>query len=72
MWKPLPSLETGAECWILAGGAHHTVLSYGIDAEILRDWARIMGVEFVHIGKDTKVEEFERDLLLSESLWRNA
>jgi L-arabinose isomerase len=72
MWKPLPSLETGAECWILAGGAHHTVLSYGIDAEILRDWARIVDVEFVHIGKDTKVEEFERDLLLSESLWRNA
>jgi L-arabinose isomerase len=72
MWKPLPGLETGAECWILAGGAHHTVLSYGIDAEVLRDWARIMDIEFVHIGKGTKVEEFERDLLLSERSWRNA
>ena len=63
MWKPLPDLTTSAEGWILAGGAHHTVLSYGLDAEILRDFARILDIEFVHIGKDTKLEELENCLL---------
>jgi L-arabinose isomerase len=62
MWQPQPSLEIGAECWILAGGAHHTVLSYGTDAETMRDWARIMGVEFVHIGNGTHPDDFERQV----------
>jgi L-arabinose isomerase len=72
MWKAEPNLETGAECWILAGGAHHTVLSYDVDAEILRDWARIMGIEFVHINKHTTPEKLELDLNLSEMVWKNA
>ena len=33
MWKPEPNLATGIECWIIAGGAHHTVLSYDVTAE---------------------------------------
>lgn len=72
MWKAEPSLETGTECWILAGGAHHTVLSYDVDAEILRDWARIMGIEFVHINKDCTPEKLELELKLSDMVWKNA
>jgi L-arabinose isomerase len=72
MWKAANGLETGAECWILAGGAHHTVLSYDVDAGMLRDWARIMNIEFVHIDKDTTPDKLEMDLKLSELLWRNA
>ncbi|MDR1832559.1 MAG: L-arabinose isomerase [Fusobacteriaceae bacterium] len=71
MWKPLPDLERGAECWILAGGAHHTVLSYDVDAEILRDWARIMEIEFVYINEKTEPETFEKELLISDMVWRN-
>ncbi len=70
MWKPLPSLEEGIECWIHAGGAHHTVLSYDVDAEMLRDFANIMGVEFVHIAKDTKAEELEDKLFISDLVWK--
>lgn len=70
MWKPMPDLETGAECWILAGGAHHTTLSYGVDAEIMRDWARIVGIEFIHINKYTKVDAFERELEILSCLRR--
>lgn len=33
MWKALPDLTTGVECWITAGGAHHTVLSYDVTIE---------------------------------------
>ena len=70
MWKALPDLETGVECWITAGGAHHTTLSYDVDAEMLRDWARIMDIEFVHIGKDTTVESLEQQLLVNDLIWK--
>mgnify|MGYP002622489415 FL=1 len=70
MWRAMPDLKTGLECWILAGGAHHTVLSYDIDAEQMKDWARIMDIEFVHISKDTTPESLERDLFLSDIAWK--
>ncbi len=70
MWQPEPSLTTGVECWITAGGAHHTVLSYDVTAEQMRDWARIMDIEFVHITKDTTVESLEHDLFLSDLAWK--
>jgi L-arabinose isomerase len=70
MWKPLPDIKTGAEAWIRAGGAHHTVLSYGVTADIWRSWARIMGVDFVHIGTHTDLNALERDLALGEILWK--
>lgn len=70
MWKPMPNLAVGAECWILAGGAHHTVLSYDCDAEMMRDWARMMDIEFVHINKDTNPTAFEQELLLADMAWR--
>ncbi len=70
MWKTLPNLSTGLECWIMAGGAHHTVLSYDVTTEQMRDFARIMDIEFVHIGKDTTVENFEKDLFLADIAWK--
>lgn len=70
MWKPLPDLTTGIEAWITAGGAHHTVLSYDVNAEQMRDWARIMDIEFVHINKDTKIDTLEHDLFLSDLAWK--
>ncbi|WRS28657.1 L-arabinose isomerase [Oscillospiraceae bacterium MB08-C2-2] len=70
MWKPMPDLATGAECWILAGGAHHTVLSYDCDAEMMRDWARMIGIEFAYINKDTDPVKFEQELLLADMAWK--
>ncbi len=70
MWKGFPSFAEGAECWILAGGAHHTVFSYDVTADMMRDWAEIMGVEFVHISRDTKPEEFKRQLFLADLAWK--
>ncbi|MBR6085419.1 MAG: L-arabinose isomerase, partial [Spirochaetales bacterium] len=68
--KGLPDISTGIECWIMAGGAHHTVLSYDVDAEMLADWARIMEIEFVHIGKDTTAEKFEKKLFYNDLAWK--
>ena len=70
MWKAMPSLETGVECWITAGGAHHTVLSLDVTAEMMRDFAKFMDLEFVHITKDTTVEELEDKLLVNDLIWK--
>ena len=70
MWQPEPSLTAGVECWITAGGAHHTVLSYDVTSEQMRDWARMMDVEFVHITRDTTPEALEHDLFLSDLAWK--
>ena len=70
MWKALPDLATGVECWIAAGGAHHTVLSYDVTAEQMKDWARMMDIEFVHITKDTTVDSLEQQLFLNDLAWK--
>lgn len=70
MWQAEPSLSTGVECWITAGGAHHTVLSYDVTAGQMKDWCAMMDIEFVHIGKDTTVERLEHDLFLSDLAWK--
>lgn len=66
MWVAEPSLTKGLECWITAGGAHHTALSYDVSAEQMRDWARMMDIEFVHITKDTTVASLEQELFLND------
>ncbi|MCL2698384.1 MAG: L-arabinose isomerase [Oscillospiraceae bacterium] len=70
MWKPMPDLLTSAHCWILAGGAHHTVLSYDATAEMLEDWANMVDIEFVHINASTIAEQLKKDLFLSDLAWR--
>ena len=70
MWKAEPSLATGVECWITAGGAHHSVLSYDVSAEQMKDWARMMDIEFVHITKDTTVDGLEQELFLNDLAWK--
>lgn len=70
MWRAEPDLRTGAECWILAGGAHHTVLSYTLTAQHMQDFAEMMGIEFVHINKDTDVNDFKQMLFLQDIAWK--
>ena len=62
-WKPEPSLVTGAEAWILAGGAHHTAFSYDLTAEQMGDWAAAMGIEAIYIDKDTTIRNLKNELL---------
>ena len=69
-WTPYPDLYTGAEAWILAGGAHHTAFTYDLTAEQMGDWAEAMGIEAVYINKNTTIPEFKRDLKLGEVFYR--
>jgi L-arabinose isomerase len=70
MWRAYPNLTDGVECWITAGGAHHTTLSYDVDADMLRDFARFMDIEFVHIGKDTNRDQLEEELMVKDLIWK--
>ncbi|MDR2559411.1 MAG: L-arabinose isomerase [Oscillospiraceae bacterium] len=70
MWKPAPDLKTSAAAWICAGGAHHTVLSYGVSADMWRVWARIMEIEFVHLNAETNLHTLERELEFGGLLWK--
>ena len=69
-WTPQPDLYTGAEAWILAGGAHHTAFSYDLTAAQMGDWAAAMGIEAVYMDTDTTIRNFKRDLQLGSLFYR--
>lgn len=70
LWKPLPDLETSTEAWIYAGGAHHSVLSFDLSADDLRDYAEITGIEYIHIGSDTRIDTFRKELQWNDQIWK--
>ena len=39
-------------------------------ADQMKDWANMMGIEFVHITKDTTVESLEQQLFLNDLSWK--
>lgn len=71
LWKPLPSLETSAEAWMYAGGAHHSVISYDLTADEMRDFAEIMDMEFIHIGAHTDINALRQELAVNDVVWRS-
>lgn len=69
-WTPEPNLATGAEAWILAGGAHHTAFSYDLSADQMADWGAAMGIETVFIDKDTTIRTFKNELKWNSIAYR--
>jgi len=67
VWAPKPDFATSTECWLSAGGPHHTVMSTALNSEHLTDLAEMLGVELALIGEDTKTSQF-----LKELRWNNA
>jgi len=70
MWRPKPDISTGTEAWILAGGAHHNVMSYALTAEHMRDWAEMMNIEFVHISEKTTIPALRQELRWNDIAWK--
>jgi len=70
LWKPLPSLQTSAEAWILAGAAHHSVFTQSVDIEQLRTFADIMGIEFVVIDEHTRIPALKETLRWNEVYYK--
>jgi len=59
VWEPRPDLRTSATAWLLAGGPHHTALSIGLPTDVVRDFARMVGVQLVLIDGATTVRAAE-------------
>lgn len=70
LWKPMPNLQTSATAWIYAGGAHHSVLSYALTAQHMRDFAEIMGIEFIYINKNTDIESLKKELFYNDVAYK--
>jgi L-arabinose isomerase len=70
LWKPYPDMKTGCAAWIYAGGAHHTAYSQNLTAEHLQDFADIAGIEFVRIGKDTRLDQFRNELRWNDAAYK--
>ena len=72
VWVPEPNLKVSATAWILAGGAHHTVLSRALTAEHLENFAEIAGMELLLIDRDTKVRDFTKELRWNDLYYHSA
>ncbi len=68
-WKPMPDMITGNESWILSGGTHHSVISYDLTAQHMKDFAEIMGIECIHISRETKIDELIAQLKMGDIVW---
>jgi L-arabinose isomerase len=72
VWKPAPSLSTSAESWLTAGGPHHTVLTQGVGAEALEDFAHMLHTELVLIDERTTTADFRDRLRWNQAYYRLA
>lgn len=72
VWKPAPSLSTSAECWLTAGGPHHTVLTQAVTSESLRDFATMLQTELLLIDADTKPYDFADRIRWNSAYYRLA
>ncbi len=71
LWKPLPDMKTGCSAWIHAGGAHHTVYSQNLSAQHFQDFAALADVELLHIGKDTHLADFLKEIRWNDRYYHN-
>ncbi len=72
VWKCRPDFQTASEAWIYAGGAHHTVFSHAVTADMLRDFAAIAGVEIAVIGEGARIDAFRDALRWNEAYYHLA
>jgi L-arabinose isomerase len=72
VWEPDPDLSTSAECWITAGGPHHTAISTAVGAAEWTEFAEMAGVELALIGPDTTYSGFRDALRWNQAYYRLA
>jgi L-arabinose isomerase len=70
VWRPQPDLATAAGAWIMAGGPHHTVLTYPLDVKMFEDFAEIAGIELLVIDERTRAREFMKEMWWNEAYYR--
>ena len=72
VWIPEPNFRTSAQAWLMAGGAHHTVMSTAVGAEAFEDFAEIARTELVLIDRDTTIRGLRKELRWNGAYYRLA
>ncbi|MCT1476929.1 L-arabinose isomerase [Microbacterium sp. p3-SID336] len=72
VWRPQPDFPTSAAAWLIAGAAHHTVMSTAVGVEVFRDFAEMVGVELLVIDADTRLPDFQRQVRWNQAYHRLA
>ena len=72
VWEPRPDLSTSAECWLTAGGPHHTVLSLALTSEHLWDLSEMTGTELALIDASSTPRRFTHELRWNQAYQRLA
>ena len=67
VWAPRPDFATAAECWLRAGGSHHTVLTQALGLEPFDDLAEMAQIELIAIDADTSVRQVRNELRWNEA-----
>jgi L-arabinose isomerase len=72
VWEPRPDLTTSTECWLTAGGPHHTVLSTAVGTPELDAFAEMTRTELALIDADTNTRRFRQELRWNQAYHRLA
>jgi len=72
VWRPRPDFTTSAECWLTAGGAHHTVMSTAAGVEAFEVFAELSGAELLVIDEQTTRRGFRDQVRWNAAYYRLA
>lgn len=71
VWQVKADWDTATECWLAAGGPHHSVLSTALNTQHLQMLADIVGTELAAITEDTTdSRRFSEQLRWSNAYYR--
>ncbi|MEQ1737630.1 MAG: L-arabinose isomerase, partial [Rhodoglobus sp.] len=72
VWKPAPDFATSASAWLIAGAAHHTVMSTAVGVDAFRDFAEMASIELLVIDETTTLREFQSQVRWNAAYYRLA
>lgn len=72
VWRPRPDFYTSAEVWLMAGAAHHTVLTTQVGVEVFADLAEMAEQELLVIDENTTARGFAREIRWNQAYHRLA
>lgn len=72
VWEPEPDFATSAESWLIAGAAHHTVMSTAVGLEAFADFAEIAQTELLTIDSHTTSRDFMQQVRWNQAYYRLA
>jgi L-arabinose isomerase len=70
LWRPEPDLSTAAECWLTAGGPHHTSLTTALSVTHLEHFADLIGVELALVDAESTPRKTKQELRWNSAAFR--